>query len=242
MIRRYNAHINRSYKNKYHSSQWVQSLIKIDLKPIIEVIEECDEDNWVEREIYWIAYYRQLFDLTNILDGGNGGSKYGRLGKPWSEEQRKNNRKARLGKSVNHTEEGNKKRADGIRNYYDKNKKKVYQFDMDGNLIKEWDSAKSASNELNLNISNIHNICKGLGKHCGGFIWSYTETPPNFIQSNNEYNKKAVIQLDVNGEILNEFNSITEASKITKISSTAISNNLKNKSNSAGGYKWKYKH
>lgn len=37
------------------------------------------------------------------------------------------------------------------------------------------------------------------------------------------------------------FNSLTEASKITKISKTSISNNLNKRSSSAGGYKWMYK-
>ena len=37
------------------------------------------------------------------------------------------------------------------------------------------------------------------------------------------------------------YNSIGEASRITGINRTAIINNLKNRSKSAGGYKWIYK-
>ena len=47
---------------------------------------------------------------------------------------------------------------------------------------------------------------------------------------------KQILQIDVNDSIINEFESTTEASLITKISRTAIGN-----SKSSGGFKWKYK-
>ena len=42
------------------------------LKPIIEVIEVCNENNWQEREIYWISYYKERVDLCNHHEGGLG--------------------------------------------------------------------------------------------------------------------------------------------------------------------------
>jgi len=51
--------------------------------------------------------------------------------------------------------------------------KSVIQFDKDNNFIKEWESAKLASKELNLNRIGIMTCCNGLYKTSGGFIWKY---------------------------------------------------------------------
>lgn len=50
-------------------SKWIYSLLKENLKPIMELIEECDENNWEEREVYWISFYP---NLKNQLPGGKG--------------------------------------------------------------------------------------------------------------------------------------------------------------------------
>lgn len=58
---------------------------------------------------------------------------------------------------------------------------------------------------------------------------------------NINYSKaKRVSQFNLCGEKLAEYQSIVVASKITGISRTAINNNLKNWSKTAGGYVWKY--
>lgn len=54
-------------------------------------------------------------------------------------------------------------------------------------------------------------------------------------------NMKAVIQYDKNNNKINDFKSITDASKKTKISITSIANCLKGLSKTSGGYIWKYK-
>lgn len=66
---RLSQHIYDSKKGGTYKRNWIQSLIKKDLKPLIEVIEECNFENYQEREIYWISYYD---DLTNTDIGGNG--------------------------------------------------------------------------------------------------------------------------------------------------------------------------
>lgn len=52
-------------------------------------------------------------------------------------------------------------------------KKSILQFDLDGNFIREWDSAKTASLILSLFSGNITKCCKQKVKTCGGFIWKY---------------------------------------------------------------------
>lgn len=67
--RRYKQHLYD--KRKSHKSSWVQSLRNEKLKPILELLETCDIDNWKERENYWI---KQFNNLTNLKEGG--GSDY----------------------------------------------------------------------------------------------------------------------------------------------------------------------
>lgn len=51
--------------------------------------------------------------------------------------------------------------------------KPIIQLDLENNLIKEWDSMRNASRNLNINISNISRCCKGEFKTAGGYIWKY---------------------------------------------------------------------
>lgn len=53
--------------------------------------------------------------------------------------------------------------------------KKVKQYDLEGNFIKQWDSIKDASLNLKINSSNICCCCKGIYKTCGNYIWRYVE-------------------------------------------------------------------
>ena len=70
---RLNQHIYESRNKKLtHKRNWVNSLLKLGLKPIIETIEICTDDNWEERERYWISYYGGLYNITNHHPGGKG--------------------------------------------------------------------------------------------------------------------------------------------------------------------------
>lgn len=66
---RFAHHISHSKKLKSHISNWITSLVKQNKLPIIEVIETCNEDNWEEREIYWISFYKSK-KLCNVHSGG----------------------------------------------------------------------------------------------------------------------------------------------------------------------------
>lgn len=71
--RRYEQHIYISCKGKNHLANWLNSLKKENLKPEIESIDFVDKEVWKEKEIYWIAYYKQLgFKLCNHTIGGDG--------------------------------------------------------------------------------------------------------------------------------------------------------------------------
>lgn len=54
-----------------------------------------------------------------------------------------------------------------------KKKVSVKQYDLNGNLIKTWDSIKVAADYLNTHACNIVDCCSGGRKTSKGFIWKY---------------------------------------------------------------------
>lgn len=243
--KRLSAHISKSKILNIHSANWIRSLVENGIRPIMDILEMCEDEKWEDREKFWIAYYRDIYDLTNILDGGEHCATYGRLGSPWSEQQRINNRKARLGLKVSHTKDGNKKRTEGIRHYYKNNKRKIVQFSLSGKKIKEWDSSVEAGDILKINYSNINAVCskKSNGYSAGGYMWRFfdecdSETIPKF----NKYvgNRKKIYQFDKEGNKIGEFISIKEASIKVGISNTSICNCLSGRTKLSGGFIWRY--
>jgi hypothetical protein len=49
--------------------------------------------------------------------------------------------------------------------------RKVYQFGLDGRLIKEWDMIKDANEALGLSTTAICNVLAGRATTAGGWIW-----------------------------------------------------------------------
>lgn len=77
---RYKAHLNRARDNQTHKRNWINSLKKLRLKPIIEVIDIVPIDNWIFWETYWISQMKTWgFELVNNTLGGDG-STFGNLG------------------------------------------------------------------------------------------------------------------------------------------------------------------
>ena len=54
-----------------------------------------------------------------------------------------------------------------------KHRKPILQYTLDGDFIREWDSAITASKELNIINSGICSCLKGRYKSSGGYIWRY---------------------------------------------------------------------
>ena len=55
----------------------------------------------------------------------------------------------------------------------EKTQKPVLQFTLDGEFIKQWDSARAVERELGFNNSDLSKCCKGKKKSVGGFKWCY---------------------------------------------------------------------
>jgi Fic family protein len=68
------------------------------------------------------------------------------------------------------------------RKFGEKLKKKVYQYDLEWNLIREYDSVTEASDILDVNRASICKAIKGIkNKTCKGFYWSYTKKQDKLV-------------------------------------------------------------
>ena len=70
---RYKNHLNKCRDGGTYKHNWINSLRKIGLKPIFEIIDEVDIKEWKEKEKYYIKHYRdEGCNLVNHTDGGDG--------------------------------------------------------------------------------------------------------------------------------------------------------------------------
>jgi group I intron endonuclease len=99
--KRLNKHIDNAKYTKHnkHLCNWILSILKLDKKPIIELLEEVDFNVWQEKEKFYISKFPRLLNFTL---GGEG-----TFGLKHSEESKKKMGK----KGVKPTKETLKKRS-----------------------------------------------------------------------------------------------------------------------------------
>ena len=123
-------------------------------------------------------------------------------------------------------------------------RKPILQYDLEGNFIREWESITLAGIKLKINHKQICSNLKLKQKSCHNFIFIYKKDliiqdkiPP--VIRNKTW--KCIIQYNLNGIFINEYRSAKDAEDIMGINRKNISNNIRGKSKTAGGYIWKYK-
>jgi hypothetical protein len=76
---RLHCHLSEARRDptKNYRTKWINSLLKLNIKPLIELIEETNQEEWEMKERYWIKYYKEYakdkgYKLVNGTDGGDG--------------------------------------------------------------------------------------------------------------------------------------------------------------------------
>lgn len=73
LTQRYKNHLKFKVWRKNHKNDWIMSLIKMGIKPKMEVIDIVSIDEWMFWEQYWISQFRSWgFNLVNGTFGGEG--------------------------------------------------------------------------------------------------------------------------------------------------------------------------
>lgn len=115
-------------------------------------------------------------------------------------------------------------------------RKKIVQMDIEGNVIKIWNSIKDAEIELNIRYHKKNKLC-------GGYQWQlyeeWLENPKGSVCHKHNITS-TVKQYDLQGNLLNIWKSPKDASKGTNTNSSALSACLNGKGKTAGGFLWSY--
>ena len=119
----------------------------------------------------------------------------------------------------------------------------VQQFSLDGQFIAEYPSAHEAARQTKINYSDISACCRedNNKQRAGIYQWKYKDSTKQITPILLQYGKDIkVYQFSIENILINEFNSLKEASEKTGIARSTICNCCNNKSKTAGGYKWSY--
>ena len=211
---RYRKHLQESKNKSTYKDNWIYSLLKNNSKPELIIIDEVNKDEWVFWEKHYIAYYKFIgCKLTNISDGGDNPPNLS--GRKRTKEEIEKIRKSNLGK----------KRSDEV--------KKNMSLSKIGNPILHLNNGKERSllHRYNLSLSLKGRISPNKGK-------KFDENYKKKLSESHSHQKKSIIQMDLNDNIIKIWDSISDAKKEYK--NNHISECCLGKIKSAAGYKWKF--
>jgi len=123
--------------------------------------------------------------------------------------------------------------------------KKIFQYNINGDFIKEWKNIENMYKELNICKSSVYKCLKDISKTSHGFIWKYEKKDICGIVYNKNYKK--IYQIDIkSNKVINIFNSMHHLHECLfpncKFLSTknSIGKVLCNIRKTAHKYKWSY--
>jgi hypothetical protein len=121
----------------------------------------------------------------------------------------------------------------------------VLQYSMDGEFIEKHYSLRSAARKNGLKYhTGIQGCCSGEYSSSSGFMWFYADSvPENFSPEKISKPKlgKPVIQMDLDGNFISEFENAKYAGDELGLHGTSITSCCKGRNKTCGGFKWKYK-
>lgn len=119
--------------------------------------------------------------------------------------------------------------------------RRVYQFDLEGNFVAEYESCGRAEHETGMSRKSIAKACTGALKQYNGYIWSYTkEFTPKGGKQLYSYADKTVLQCDMNGDVIREYANANDTKEYGFLPQS-VRQCCNGKLKTTGGYIWKYK-
>lgn len=212
------------YKDKKipHRVRWIKKVLSEGREPKIKLL--CKIEGWKESHVFeraLINKYKNKLNLTNSEDRGEGG------------------------KNRIVTAEDKKKISESLREYYKTNinskSKTVYVFDLNGNYLSKYESARKCSIDLNIPSSKVNACCNNRVPKYKNWILSYNEKANPYQKKKRQSKpvmkrRKRYIITDLETNNSFEFLGMKEASLFLKIDKGNFPKFLKN-----GNYKKKYK-
>lgn len=122
--------------------------------------------------------------------------------------------------------------------------KPLIQYGIKGNLIKEWKSAAEIERVLGYCAENISACCLNKSNSSHGFIWKFKDyrlMDDDIISANKSLRMSEVRQYNLRGKLLNTFNNVKDASRLTNINEKIIRQGCNKNIKIAAGFIWKFK-
>ncbi len=124
---------------------------------------------------------------------------------------------------------------------------RIDQYTFDGVYITSYCSYEEAGAAVNTNHINIYRACRGDKKSSAGYQWMRKSVDDEILDkidpiniSLGEQAARRMAQISLDGEILNEFQSVGEAVRQTGINSKSIRDAANGIQKTAGGFRWMY--
>jgi hypothetical protein len=156
---RKSQHFSLLKKNKHTNTHLQRSFNKHGIENFkFEIIEQCDICNIIEKEQYWIDLLKPTYNIRKIAQSN--------LGFNHSEKT-----KNKIGKTVLKNWKNEEYRVKTIKGHC----KPILCYNLKGELLFEFNSAKEAGEKLNIFPNHITKICKNKGFSTHSYIFRYRE-------------------------------------------------------------------
>lgn len=193
MSKRHKDHLRDRFKYDTWFYRWLNKQIREDRQYFVDVLEEVNDDNWQEREKYWIKHIKELnYKLTNMTDGGDGNNNQvfsaesikkrgqAQIGHIVSEETREKIRQAHLGKVLSEETKQKIREVNLGKKYTEEQKlklaKSVEKYTLKGVFVEDFPSLTKAAESIKVRKSTLANvISRKKSQEFAGFKWKYKQ-------------------------------------------------------------------
>lgn len=226
---RLRKHISERYNHDSYKDRWIRKLIDCENRPELIIIDEVLKDEWVFWEKHYISYFKMIgVRLTNTTLGGD--QPPSTKGRKHTEDSKIKMSESKKGKPIpwlNNGKERNEKHksnlSKSLKGRVSPNKGKTYK-EIYG---------EERANEL---IKFKKELEYRKGEEHPFYNKKRSKKTKNKIS---EKLSIAIVQLDLGGKLIKEWESIKIAQETLKIGN--ISSVCNNKRKTSGGFIWKYK-
>lgn len=191
------------------NNHWINITNKTEYRVEI-MLDDITWEEACEKEIFFIKYYgRKDLGEGNLCNLTDGGE--GAFGQKMSDEIKEN---ALWYRAI-----------------------PIYQYDLEGNFIREWRSTAEAARDLKINGTGITGVLRGEHKFSKGYMWLYKEgNSPTKIKPCKSPQYKPIYQFTKDNIFIRKWNSVAEAEK--SMGKVGIFKVITGVTKTSSGFKW----
>jgi group I intron endonuclease len=142
---------------------------------VMQIVNEDIEQKYLNlsEQLFAVKELEKGNELLNIRQPGSNGRHSKETIQKLREFALGRNHTEKTKEKISNSTKGIKKSEGHSENIGKAHSKPIIQFDNDNKLIKEWKSARAASNDLNIQYKNISASARGKREKAGGYVWKF---------------------------------------------------------------------